>query len=236
MTNEAKTLQDAYSMRFSKNKKYRTEVWKILCNNYFNRYISPEYSVLDMGAGWGEFINNIKASHKYAMDLNPDTKDRLNQNIKFLHQDCSQKWEISDNTLDIVFSSNFLEHLPTKDHVESTISEARRCLRYNGLVIFLGPNIKYINGAYWDFWDHFIPLTEQSLAEVLNLKGFQVQVNLPRFLPYSMSTGITPPFIFLKVYLRVPFAWRFFGKQFLVVARKVQEGSFQMRREAANNE
>lgn len=213
-------LREEYDLRFSKTEKYRAEVWNILCNNYFAHYIFPEHAVLDMGCGWGEFINNIKATCKYAMDLNPAAKSRLNSDIQFLQQDCSQKWNIPEDSLDVVFSSNFLEHLPDKACIESAISEAYRSLRDGGLVIFLGPNIKYVNGAYWDFWDHFVPLTEQSLAEVLHLTGFQVQVTLPRFLPYSMSTGVTPPLFFLKIYLRLPFVWRLFGRQFLVIARK----------------
>ena len=221
MNQKAKTLQAEYDLRFSRIEKYRTEVWKILCRDYFSRYFLPEYSVLDMGSGWGEFINNISAAHKYAMDLNPDAKPRLDPEIRFLQQDCSQEWDIPPNTLDAVFSSNFLEHLPDKAHIENTLSEAHRCLKVGGLVVFLGPNIKYVNGAYWDFWDHFVPLTEQSLAEVLRLKGYQVVVNIPRFLPYSMSTGNTPPLIFLKIYLRLPVAWRFMGKQFLVVGKKL---------------
>lgn len=220
MSQKAKILHEEYSLRFSKTESYRMEVWRILCRDYFSRYVLPEYTILDMGSGWGEFINNIDAACKYAMDLNPDAKSRLNSNIHFLQQDCSQEWDIPENHLDIVFSSNFLEHLPDKQHIESTITEMYRGLREGGLAIFLGPNIKYVGGAYWDFWDHFIPLTEQSLAEVLRLKGFQVEVNLPRFLPYSMSTGSTPPLFFLKLYLRLPFFWRFFGKQFLVIAKK----------------
>jgi SAM-dependent methyltransferase len=220
MSQKAKILHEEYSLRFSKTESYRMEVWRILCRDYFSRYVLPEYTILDMGSGWGEFINNIDAACKYAMDLNPDAKSRLNSNIHFLQQDCSQEWDIPENHLDIVFSSNFLEHLPDKQHIESTITEMYRGLREGGLAIFLGPNIKYVGGAYWNFWDHFIPLTEQSLAEVLSLKGFQVEVNLPRFLPYSMSTGSTPPLFFLKLYLRLPFFWRFFGKQFLVIAKK----------------
>jgi ubiquinone/menaquinone biosynthesis C-methylase UbiE len=190
MSQKAKTLQAEYRLRFSKAEKYRAEVWRILCNAYFSRYILPGDSVLDMGAGWGEFINNVKASRKYAMDLNPDAKTRLNSDIHFLQQDCSQTWELPANTLDAVFSSNFLEHLPEKAHIESALSEAHRCLKDGGLVVFLGPNIKYVNSAYWDFWDHFIPLTEQSVAEVLRLKGFHVQVNVPRFCHIPCLRGL----------------------------------------------
>ncbi|HLP81920.1 MAG TPA: class I SAM-dependent methyltransferase [Nitrosomonas sp.] len=220
MSQKAKNLSKEYDLRFHNTQKYRAEIWKTLCDDYFSRYVSPEHVVLDMGSGWGEFINNINAAYKYAMDLNPDSRSKLNSNVHFLQQDCSQEWDVSEESLDVVFSSNFLEHLPDKTHIEDAINEIHRCLRHAGLAIFLGPNIKYVKGEYWDFWDHFVPLTEQSLAELLRIKGFEVQVNLPRFLPYSMSTGITPPLFLLKMYLRLPFLWRFFGKQFLVVAKK----------------
>ena len=41
-------------------------------------------------------------------------------------------------TLDVVFTSNFLEHLPDKASVERTVAEAQRCLKNGGLLICLG--------------------------------------------------------------------------------------------------
>ena len=73
-------------------------------------------AVLDLGAGWGEFSKNILASKKYAMDLNPDCGKRVANYSTFLHQDCSVTWPIDDGALDIVFTSNFLEHLPKQDN------------------------------------------------------------------------------------------------------------------------
>jgi len=220
MGNKTETLRDAYWMRFARSEQYRNDVWKILCTEYFNMFVSPNAHVLDLGSGWGEFINNIEAAKKYAMDLNPDAGQRLSGDTYFLHQDCSQEWRIQQDSLDVVFTSNFLEHLPDKEHVERTIAEAYRCLKYDGLIICLGPNIKYIPGAYWDFWDHFVPLTELSLSEVLKLKGFSIQLSKPRFLPYSMSKGRTPPLRLVKLYMKLPILWPLFGKQFLVVGRK----------------
>jgi SAM-dependent methyltransferase len=175
-----------------------------------------------LGSGWGEFINNVTAARKYAMDLNSDARSRLSGETHFLHQDCSQEWQIQPASLDVVFTSNFLEHLPDKGSVERTISEAYRCLKNDGLLICLGPNIKYIPGVYWDFWDHFIPLTELSLSELLKLKGFSIQLIVPRFLPYSMSTERTPPVFLVKFYLKLSALWPLFGKQFLVVGKKGQ--------------
>ncbi len=207
-------------MRFSKIEEYRNNVWKILCSEFFVIFMPAEAYVLDLGCGWGEFINNIRATKKFAMDLNPDAQTHLTEGIHFLHQDCSQRWKIRSESLDIVFTSNFLEHLPDKSHVESAISEAFRCLKDNGLIICLGPNIKCVLGAYWDFWDHFIPMTEASLSELLQLKGFSIKLCIPHFLPYSMSAGRTPPLLLVKLYLKLSFIWPFFGKQFLVIGKK----------------
>ena len=38
---------------------------------HIQRWIQPGSRVLDLGCGWGEFIRNVQASRKYAMDLNP---------------------------------------------------------------------------------------------------------------------------------------------------------------------
>ncbi|MBI4854900.1 MAG: methyltransferase domain-containing protein [Acidobacteria bacterium] len=213
-------LSKIYTSRFSELIKYRQEVWKVLCKKYFQQYVPESSVVLELGTGWGEFINNIKAAKKLAMDLNPETKQHLNENVSFFHQDCSDKWEISKSYLDVIFTSNFLEHLPDKEKIEKTIEQAYESLKSGGIIICLGPNIKFLPGTYWDFWDHYVPITESSIKEVLELKGFSIKLCLPKFLPYSMSRGIKPPLFFVNLYLKFPLAWKFFGKQFLVIASK----------------
>jgi len=220
LENHAARLQEEYRLRFEKTSEYRNAVWKILCDKYFSTLIAPEAHVLDLGSGWGEFINNIKAAKKYAMDLNPDTGIHLGGETLLLQQECTQEWQIQPESLDVIFTSSLLEHLPDKHSVEHAILEAYRCLKDDGLIICLGPNIKYLPGAYWDFWDHFVPLTELSLSELLKLQGFFIQLCIPRFLPYSMSIGRTPPLFLVECYLKLPIFWPLFGKQFLVVGRK----------------
>lgn len=180
---KSELLSNEYRLRFKKMEQYRNGVWKILCSQFFTKYIPDDSSVLDLGADWGEFINNVTAKTKFAMDLNSDTKQHLAKNITLLHQDCSTQWQVESDSLDIVFTSNFLEHLPDKEKVDYTIAEAFRCLKSGGQIICLGPNIKYVNGAYWDFWDHYIPLTEASTEEMLKLAGFVVQEFIPPFCP-----------------------------------------------------
>ena len=212
-------LSKIYRVRFAGQAENRQGIWFVLCS-FFSRWIPADAAVLDLGCGWCEFINAISARRKYAMDLNPDSVNLAAPDVTVLQQDCSAKWQIAPNSLDAVFTSNFLEHLPDKAALERTLKNAKLALRDRGRLILMGPNIKYIPGAYWDFFDHYIPLTELSLVEVLQKCGLEIEVCVGRFLPYTMSQGRSYPGWMLRMYLAMPFAWRFFGKQFLVVARK----------------
>jgi len=213
-------LQKIYSARFSGLQTYRTQVWQILTRTFFSRWIRPTDTVLDLGCGYGEFSNNIPASKKYAMDLNPSAHQYLNSDVQLLEQDCSLPWPLPDQSLDVVFTSNFLEHLREKPALQATAGEAFRCLKPGGLFIALGPNIKYLPGEYWDFFDHYTALTELSLAEALTMTGFLVEEKIARFLPYTMSQGSQPPLWMLRLYLKVPLLWKLAGRQFLVIARR----------------
>jgi predicted SAM-dependent methyltransferase len=69
---------------------------------------------------------------KFAMDLNPDSENHAVPEVTLLRQDCSATWRLPDESLDVVFSSNFFEHLPSKEALESTFFEAYRTLKPGG--------------------------------------------------------------------------------------------------------
>lgn len=220
MDKRSEVLEAEYQARFELNERYRDSVWSLLCSKVFSKYIKPTDTLLDLGAGWGEFTRNITAEKKYSMDLNPECGKRVAGFSQFLQQDCSTPWPINSESLDIVFTSNFLEHLPSKGLIDKTLSEAYRALKKGGLMICMGPNIQYVPGLYWDYWDHYTPITGASMAEALSLQKFVVIRRTDRFLPYTMSGGGNPPLFFVAAYLKMPFFWRFFGKQFLVIGKK----------------
>jgi len=219
-TTNSSDLTQIYQSRFQGSAEYRLSVWQTLIRRFLSSWIPHDGRVLDLGAGHGEFINQVPAKKKWAMDLNPDTAGRLSQNVQFMRQDCSQSWPLPESSLDLVFTSNFFEHLPDKECLKRTLQQAFRALRPGGHLVALGPNIRLVPGAYWDFWDHYLPLTEHSLAEAGKLVGFTVERSLAATLPYSMSQGFQPPLWAVRIYLAMPIFWRFFGKQFLVVLRK----------------
>jgi SAM-dependent methyltransferase len=213
-------LQRIYELRFRATSDYRAAVWRVLISQRFQRYLRPTDAVLDLGCGYGEFINQIRCGSKFAMDLNPDAPNRVAPDVECLLQDCAAVWPLPDNSLDVVFTSNFFEHLPDKPALGRTLDQALRCLKPAGRLIAMGPNIKYLPGTYWDFWDHYLPLTDLSLREALENRGFAVEECVPRFLPYTIIGGPHYPLFFVRAYLLLPWAWPIFGRQFLVVARK----------------
>jgi len=213
-------LEQIYRERFSGLQAYRSRVWRMLGSKFFSRWIHADAVVLDLGCGYCEFINNISAAKKYGMDLNPDASGNAARDVTIFQQNTSSEWPLPEGALDVVFTSNFLEHLPDKAHLESTLRRAFLGLKHGGLFIAMGPNIKYVPGAYWDFIDHHIALTELSMAEVLRKCGFVIERITPRFLPYTMSGKTTYPLWMLQLYLALPFVWPLVGKQFLLVVRR----------------
>ena len=220
MSEKPEDLAKIYSSRFSGSELYRLQVWKILIQKFLGKWIDPGGQILDLGCGHGEFINQVTGKRKWGMDLNPETATRLSQEVVFLRQNCAEPWNLPEASLDLVFTSNFFEHLFDKAALQRTLQQAHRALKPGSRLVALGPNIRLLPGAYWDFWDHYVPLTEQSLAEAGKLCGFTIEEAVAATLPYSMSQGFQPPLWTLRLYLALPFLWRFFGKQFLVVRRK----------------
>jgi SAM-dependent methyltransferase len=214
------SLSNLYRERFSDGDiSFKEEMWSVLCERVFQPYVRPSDTVLDLGAGRCEFINAIEAAEKIAVDLNPDLASfaRGARVVQTLSTDLGP---VDSSTVDVVFSSNFLEHLPDKASVLRTLAECRRVLRPGGTMIVLMPNIRYLPGKYWDYFDHHTPLTHLSLVEALTLAGFRAERVVPRFLPYTVKQrGVPRSTALLRLYLSLPVVWPIFGRQMLVVAR-----------------
>ena len=214
-------LSRLYRERFAADDRaFKERAWAILCARVFQPLIRTTDTVVDLGAGHCEFINAIECGRKIAVDLNPEVK-RHARDAEFIQTTGTDLSPLDTGSVNVVFSSNFLEHLPDKQAVLHTLDECHRILAAEGTLIVLMPNIRYLNGRYWDYFDHYTPLTHQSLVEALGLSGFHPLRVLPRFLPYTVNQRSVPKStLLLRLYLRVPFIWPLFGRQMLVVARR----------------
>jgi len=221
-------LQRVYATRFRERQPGRDRVWQVLARSFFQKWIASDSVVLDLGAGYGEFLHYIRAGRKLGVDANPQAPEFWEQGIEAFHFDVTAPWPLAPGSVDCVFTSNFFEHLSNKKALDQCVGHILTVLKPGGRLIAVGPNIRRTGGAYWDFYDHYIPLTERSLSELLLLKGFEIELCRASFLPYSMS--FAAPFIVAKVYpllLRIYLSmcplWPLFGKQFLVVASRPRE-------------
>ncbi len=213
-------LTQIYEKRFSGHEAYRNRVWKILVNQFFSKWISTSDHILDLGCGYGEFINNVNCKVRHAMDLNPKTKSLLKKDIIFHEQDCSESWSIEDGSLDVIFTSNFFEHLPCKQSLDLTVAEITKALKPGGKIIAMGPNIAVLKGTYWDFWDHHVALSEASLKELFEIHNLKTLQTFTKFLPYNMVRVKQKPLLLISLYLKFPALWKLYGKQFLIFAQK----------------
>jgi SAM-dependent methyltransferase len=212
-------LSALYKNRFPEQELARKNaVWKIIVSKFLQSFIRPTDTVVDVACGYGEFINNIKASRKIAIDLNPDTRKFLKPEVEFLQADVRNLATILRTKVDIVFTSNFLEHLPDKKALIGFLDQVREILNPNGRYMIMGPNLRYVPGQYWDYFDHHLGLTHKSLLEALQLKGFLATICLDKFLPYTIKSNLpTHPWL-VWLYLSIPVAWRLLGRQFFIVA------------------
>jgi SAM-dependent methyltransferase len=215
-------LETIYRNRFDdRDLASKRVLWEVLVRDFFQRYVPEHGTVVDLGAGSCEFINEIRAERRIAVDLNPATATFARPGV-IVHKTRSDAMGmVADGSVDTVFTSNFFEHLPTKADLMSTLAECRRVTRQGGLIVVLMPNIRYLPGRYWDYLDHHLPLTHLSVSEALELAGFDVVERVGRFLPYTVKDARVPvrP-LMVRAYLKVPLAWRFLGRQMLVVGRR----------------
>lgn len=213
-------LEKIYQRRFGAEAEFRRKMWNVLCKDFFQKYIPKDSTILEIAAGYCEFINNIAGKKKIALDLNPDVKKFAAEDVEIVLSDSANMPQVKSSFCDVVFVSNFFEHL-TKDNIVKTIKEIHRVLNKDGRLLILQPNIRFCYKDYWNFFDHITPLDDRSLSEVLETGGFKVIEARSKFLPYSTKSKFPKNIFLIKIYLKIPVLHYLFGKQAFIYAQKV---------------
>lgn len=195
----------------------RDKIWKPIVNYLQKKYIPEDSTVIDIGAGYCNFINNIKAKEKHALDHSPVVKQHADKGVIIHVQDCTDLSNFKNNKFDVVFAAELLEHLDLTG-IEKFLIHVHRILHPGGLFISMQPNFKYFYRQYFDDYTHKTILTNESVKDLLQNYNFEILKIEPRFLPATLKTRL-PKFPFLvTLYLHSP--WRPKAGQMLAVAKK----------------
>jgi len=207
---------DYQNTRFKFDSK-RKIVWQEIAR-YLRKWINPQGTAVELGSGYCDFINSIRADKKIAVDKNINPHRFCNPSIEAIFGDFRKISRIKDNSVDTFLASNFFEHLDKKE-IKSCMKLIKKKLKTGGRIIIIQPNFKYAYKIYFDDYTHETIWTDESLKDFINSVGFKVIKVMPKFLPATMKSGLPKWRFLVRMYLNSlikPFAG-----QMLIIARKI---------------
>jgi len=89
----------------------RNVLWSALWRYYFKNRIAPGDCVLDIGSGYGDFINNVAAARRLAVDTWVQLPDHVAPGVEAHVGPAGDLGWIEDGVVDFAFASNLFEHL-----------------------------------------------------------------------------------------------------------------------------
>lgn len=215
------SFHDAYfDARFQFDPR-RDVIWSEVCRYLSRKYIAPHGKVLDIGAGYCNFINNIQAKEKHALDIFSELNVHAAPDVCTHLQSCTQLDQLPEQDFDVIFASNLFEHLEREDLLRTTYG-IRKALKPGGRLLVMQPNFALCYGSYFDDYTHIGVFTHRSLADFVEAAGFSLVAVEPRFMPVNMKSTLrlSLPRLdwIVRFYLSLPF--RPLAGQLLVVAEK----------------
>ncbi len=193
----------------------RSILWKTLYDSFFSKFISPDFCVLDLGAGYGDFINNVKCRKRIAVDLWEDFPQYINEGVTSIVGDISCLDFLEDHTVDFVFASNVFEHITQEEFIK-VLSILKQKLKHTGTINIIQPNFKYAFREYFDDYTHKSIYTDTGISDLLEANGYHIIQSIPKFLPLTIKSKLPVIPLLIKAYLLAPV--KPMGKQMFIRA------------------
>lgn len=197
----------------------RSLVWRALWHFYFSKHIAPHHTVLDLGAGYGDFINNVVARRRIAVDQWSGLADHVAAGVEVIISPVTDLGAIAEGSVDYAFASNLVEHL-TQTAFADLLAELSRKLSSEGQLTLLQPNYRYAYREYFDDYTHVAVYSHITLTDFLHAHGWEVLDVHPRFLPLTVKSRAPSWQWLIGTYLRSPI--KPLGKQMLITARPMR--------------
>lgn len=195
-------------------------MWRTLVQHYFQPQIPPDACVLELGAGYANFINNVQARRRIAQDQWVELPKHVAPGVEPHVGPIDDLSFLDDNSIDFVFASNLFEHVSQQDFA-SVLEQLRRKLKPDGTLTLLQPNYRYAFREYFDDYTHQTVYSHLSLCDFLQANSYDVITCKPRFLPLTLKSRLKVSPSLIRLYLLSPV--KPLGKQMLIRARALPE-------------
>jgi SAM-dependent methyltransferase len=215
-----RTLNSRYfETRFTGDPR-REILWRTLVRYYFQSQIPQDGCVLELGAGYGNFINNVHARRRIAQDQWPEFVKHLDAGVESHVGSVDDLSFLDDDSVDFVFASNLFEHV-SHEAFASALKQLRRKLKRSGTITLLQPNYYYAFRNYFDDYTHVTVYSHVGICDFLEANSYEVLTCEPRFLPLTLKSKLKVSPLLIRMYLRSPL--KPLGKQMLIRARPLAQ-------------
>lgn len=199
---------------FDRNRK---AVWKEIAG-YLGRWTRAG-TVVELGSGYCDFINSVRAEKKIAVDKHINPKEYCSKEVTPIFGGYEKIAKIlPDGSVDMFLMSNFLEHLEFEE-ASKCLELVYRKLKKSGRVIIIQPNYRHSSKNYFDDYTHRVAWSDTGLKEFLKAKKFRIIRIEPKFMPFSMKSKLPKNKLLVRMYLRLPI--RLFAGQMLIIGEKI---------------
>ena len=167
----------------------RDTLWRALWRYRFSAMVTPTDCVLDLGAGYCNFINAASAARRVAVDAWSGFANFAAPGVETFVAPVTELGFLKDSTVDFAFASNLFEHL-TRVEFTATLAALHRKLSPRGTLTLVQPNYRYAYREYFDDFDHKSVFSHVSMPDFLASQNFEVFCVEPRFMPLTVKGGL----------------------------------------------
>jgi len=150
--------------------------------NLINSLQINKGSILDIGAGTGDFLLIAKQNGWETVGVEPSEKAKSiakKKGVSFVEATS----ELDDRAFDVISMWHVLEHVP---NLENQITELKRLLKPNGTLIIAVPNFKSFDakyyGKFWAAYDvpiHFWHFSKTAIGKIFEKEDLLLEKVLP---------------------------------------------------------
>lgn len=155
-----------------------------------HRFVAPRGQMFEIGPGHGSLAEQaVAAGWDYtAVEASPILVDVLTRKGLRVIEAWTPPMPMADESADVVYADQVLEHMSGIDAARAFTAEALRCLRPGGLFFVVVPDYLKERTFFWDVdYTHNFVTTERRVRQLFNDSGFET-LHVERSI--GVATGI----------------------------------------------